>query len=351
MHYLDYDTEDFLKDEKFKSWVFHPDHDSDFYWNSFMESFPEKTAFVLRAKKLLLSFRFTEEKLVEPGDEEQRELYQRILNYRPVKSMRKRTNSYFFNHILENGSFRVAAIITMALIASFLLFRTDVKQEEEPVVKVNMVTKSAPYGQRLTTTLPDGSTVKLNSGSTITYPEIFLQVREVKLEGEAFFEIKRNTDWPFVVETDNIRTEVMGTSFNVRNYGGNSGIEVALLSGKIQVNLLSDNDLILDRVILEPMHMAVLNKNNKGLYEKSFTYNQVLGWKDNLLSFRNAGIDEILETLERWYGVNFVVRKKFGKEKDFNAEYYNKSLLQILEGVSYSFDFKFTIDDKTVTIE
>jgi transmembrane sensor len=317
-----------------------------------METYPEKAKPVLKAKSIILSLHFTNGNLADPNGEEQLELYEKILNHRSKYISQRKKFTSSSNLFRENDlALRVAAIIVMAFLASILLNKPVIELDAaELLPEISLIMKAAPYGQKLTTILPDGSIVKLNSGSTIYYPEFFDNKREVTLEGEAFFEVERNPDLPFFVKTASIRTAVLGTSFNIKCYGDNTDIEVAVLSGRVSVHHISVNNVILDSIVLDPLQMATFKEANQKFIEKEFNYNQILGWKDNLICFSNSGIDEILTTLERWYGVQFKVNKAIPKERDFSGDYYNKSLDAILEGLSYTFDFNFRVNGKTVLI-
>ena len=95
---------------------------------------------------------------------------------------------------------------------------------------------SNPFGMLSTITLPDGSKVILNAGTTITYPNAFVSKnREVEINGEAFFEVAHDAEHPFIVKANQINVEVLGTQFNVKAYEEDDWIEVSLSEGKVEV--------------------------------------------------------------------------------------------------------------------
>ena len=352
MKYTHYKTFDFVKDEYFKSWVFSPNEDSDFFWKSFIENHPHKMEMVMEAKALLLSIQFTGENPSSPSAEDRNAIYEKILRNSPVEANSK-GRSFLSSAWQHSGILlRMTAILSLAVLASYILYLLGPGSASEKAAPVaqNIIAKSAPYGQKLTIQLSDSSIVKLNSGSSISFPDHFGAKREVSLEGEAYFEVSRDTEKPFIVKTGSLRTTVLGTSFNIKHYAEDTDIEVAVLSGKVAVSNFSPEMDLLDHVILNPLEMVSFHEKEKAMTRQTFAYDQVFAWKDNRIYFKNAGIDEILKTLERWYGVQFDVQKTISKEKDFTGEYDNKTLRTILEGISYTYQFNFKMDEKNVTI-
>ena len=130
---------------------------------------------------------------------------------------------------------RVAASIAIVLGIAIVLYLS------QSTTGINYLTKSTERGQKATITLSDGSTVRLNSESSITYPESFAEeIRELELVGEAFFDIKKDQDRPFIVSSHKIETTVLGTSFNINAYDS-TAVSVALVSGKVKVNTTQNN--------------------------------------------------------------------------------------------------------------
>lgn len=346
MKYTNYKTTDFLKDEQFKSWALNPvpDPDLEFFWKSFLENHPEKARDVLSAKAALNSLHFQGVHVNQLNTGERQEMFEQIV----LESSRNRRKS-------SAGSsfyYRAAAVLALLVAAAFILFRLNESPSNQPGLasQTTIITKSVSLGQKLTVQLSDGSIVKLNSGSSLSYPEHFDDSREVILEGEAFFEVEKDPRRPFIVKTGSIRTTVLGTSFSVKHYKDDSRVHVAVLTGLVGVNRLSEDQTVLDEIILRPMQMASFNQDGGRIVKDELDYAQVFAWKDNVLYFENAGLDEILKTLERWYGVTFELHRSISREKDFTGRYDNKSLHAVMEGLSYIFEFKFTINDKNVII-
>jgi transmembrane sensor len=216
---------------------------------------------------------------------------------------------------------------------------------------ITKIEKHALRGQKLTLSLPDGSQVKLNSGSRLITPEVFHEdIRKVFLEGEAFFEIAEDSSWPFVVETMDMGVQVLGTSFNVRSYPDEGNVSVAVLTGKVMVSDRSDNNLE-NQIVLLPKEMLDYSVEEKRFIEKrQFDPGLVLGWKDQQLVFRDEKIKNILTTLSRWYDVEFDITSILDQEREFTVNFNNPTLKEVMESISYSFQFDYRITKDKIFI-
>ena len=230
------------------------------------------------------------------------------------------------------------------------------------------ITKSTERGQRASIRLSDGSSVRLNAGSTIIFPEAFsAQRREVSLTGEAFFEVTEDTDRPFVVNTGNLSTEVLGTSFNVKARPKHEYIEVTVATGRVYVlanpRLGDDNDFSDDNdlpdnpadnlrenksimtstsgVILKPGEQAHFVKNTAALKTKQVSLDKYLAWNNDVIYLDNTPMTEVVEILGNWYDIDIELENKAlldclitGKYKGDKLENILKSL-QFMQGIEY----------------
>lgn len=347
MKYTNYKATDFIKDEQFKRWALNlaSDPDLDYFWKSFLENHPEKTNDVLSAKALLNSLHYQGLRDDQLNAGERSQMFEKIVQESSRIQPKRRPS-------IAPPVYKVAAAIAFIIASAVVLSRFVFTHPDhsELISEGAIITKSVPLGQKLTIQLSDGSVVKLNSGSSLTYPEQFNDTREATLEGEAFFDVEKDPERPFIVKTGSVRTTVLGTSFSVKHYKDEAEIKVAVLTGLVGVNRISEDQRVLDEIILRPMQMASFNHDGAKIVKNDLDYKQVFAWKDNVIYFENSGLDEILKTLERWYGVQFELHRPISKEKDFTGRYDNKSLSAVMEGLSYIFEFKFTINDKKVII-
>lgn len=209
---------------------------------------------------------------------------------------------------------------------------------------IKHIEKSTQKGQKLTAFLPDGSRVMLNSNSKISYIQSFHDAeRVVMLEGEAFFEIEKDTLRPFKVISNGITTTALGTSFNIDCRAGEK-VEVSLVSGKVAVR--NENEKY---VILNPGEMAIAMKSGKLEIDK-FEYLETIAWKDGILVFCNSTFTDIVEKLELWYGVNIYVHGSIEEDFHFKATYDGHTLNEVLQGIAYVQYFEHSIKGDVVEI-
>jgi transmembrane sensor len=165
-------------------------------------------------------------------------------------------------------------------------------------------TMTTPCGKIITLTLSDGTVVKLNAASSITFPQTFSgRERVVRLRGEAFFEVKHDARHPFVVQTDYFRTTVLGTHFNITAYSP-SRASVTLIEGKVRVQNRRSNALT-----LAPEEQAVFLKGGSLGKQKADIY-PCLQWQKGFFYFDETPLQEILLELGRWYNIDIQFRNK-----------------------------------------
>ena len=164
------------------------------------------------------------------------------------------------------------------------------------------ITVSTLAGQHKEVVLPDGSKVWLNENSELSYsPELNKEVtREVKLKGEAFFDVAKNPAKRFVIETGQTLTQVLGTSFNVRQ-DLEDGIKVSVVTGKVSFKPRNNAN---QELILSPGEAGVITKEGYAV-KSNFENENFLFWKNRQLAFDNASLSEVLKTLETSYHVKF----------------------------------------------
>jgi transmembrane sensor len=158
----------------------------------------------------------------------------------------------------------------------------------------------AKNGQMVSITLGDGTKVWINGGSKLTYPENFRgELREITLEGEAFLDVAHDVQRPFIVHTGKIKTQVMGTSFNVKAYAEDDFVKVDVVTGKVGVVAPVGK-----AVFLTPAEEVVINKKDHwAIKTQKVDLNLLTGWKDGELVFKNMPLPEVLTTLQRRFNI------------------------------------------------
>jgi ferric-dicitrate binding protein FerR (iron transport regulator) len=174
---------------------------------------------------------------------------------------------------------------------------------------------STPKGRQFQVTLPDGTKVWLNAGSSIRYPTVFNGgERKVEVMGEAYFEVAHNAKMPFKVNVNNkAELEVLGTHFNVNAYDNEATINTTLLEGSVKVGSRSRSPSgaigKLQSAVLKPGNQAVLTHDSRLTIHDNVDVNQVMAWKNGLFNFEGATFREIMNELERWYDIEIVYEK------------------------------------------
>lgn len=195
-----------------------------------------------------------------------------------------------------------AAIFVLPILSALLVYFLTTS----PLPGNNLVTITAPNGEKAKVTLTDGSLVWINSGSSLTYADNFnRKERKVFLEGEAYFEVAKDPQRPFIVETREMDILALGTTFNVCAYNNESYISTVLLEGKIKVNVWGKEEILTEN------ERVTVDKANRSLSTDKVFASDFVQWKDGNLYFENSSFDEIANTLSRVFNVEI----QFASEK------------------------------------
>lgn len=181
------------------------------------------------------------------------------------------------------------------------LVRESKNQEKETSLNQLII----PFGNRSQITLEDGTKVFLNAGSKLIYPSKFMgEQREVFLFGEAFFEVHKNPEVPFVVNTTSIQAKVLGTKFNISSYPKDNIVKTVLVEGSVVVK--RNNARLFEKEIqLEPNQLVAFNKETKE-YKSSFVNtNFYTSWKDGIIVFEDEDFGRLIKRVEHFYNIKF----------------------------------------------
>lgn len=211
-------------------------------------------------------------------------------------------------------------------------------------------TQTAAPGKMLSVTLPDRSTVMLNSGSSIRYSKDFVRDDErlVQLSGEAFFDVMHQTKRPFVVESGKIKTVVYGTSFNVRAYKSESRIQVFVKSGKVGVLKNGDKS---QPIFLSPNHMLTFDTLAKTFSKIVYTDNVADHWKNGSLVFEQTPILEVFSALSRRFDVKFDTTAYQHCSCTLTARFERQDLTAILKTIQTLMNIKMNKIDQTIYLK
>ena len=212
------------------------------------------------------------------------------------------------------------------------------------------ISVEAPLGSKTKLYLPDGTLVWLNAGSRMTYSQGFgVDNRKVELEGEGYFEVKRNEKIPFFVKTKDLQLQVLGTKFNFRDYPEDHEGVVSLLEGKVGLNNLLREE---KEAVLSPDDRAVLNKANGILTVESVTASNASQWTDGYLFFDEELLPDIAKELERSYNVKIHIANDSLKTFRFYGNFVRReqNIQEVLEALASTEKMQYKIEERNITI-
>lgn len=247
---------------------------------------------------------------------------------------------------------KYAAVIFLLVSSTFGIFyfsqMEKTRLDDQPVILPSYVLNENKAGQKTKIFLPDGSIAYLNSSSRIKYLNGFWgKERRVILEGEAFFEVAKDKTKPFIVESRTVETVALGTAINVNAFDDSKVIRVSLVEGEVKVNHMGNNG---GTVILNPGWELVVVPETRSFLEIPFNLEEVIGWKEGKLVFNHATLEEVSRRLERWYGVQIMIKGNVPKNWKVTTVYDNQTLKNVLTDLQYSKKFAYEIDESKVTI-
>jgi transmembrane sensor len=237
-----------------------------------------------------------------------------------------------------------------------------------------------PTGEKSQVVLSDGSSIWLNSESKFRYPDNFkTHAREVYLEGEAFFDIKKDNGKPFFVHANDIKVKVLGTEFNIKNYSNDETFEATVIEGSVLLTESSDfysfNPVILkkdEKAVLFKSERSLLvestiKKNKSGVADQntkaepiqrkpSITITKVdtdpvISWKDHLLVFDNETMGEMAKKMARWYKMPVQIQDSSLINERYTGKFVNnETIYQVLRAIKETTPIKYKINDNKVFI-
>lgn len=337
MPYEDYATEEFVADESFQNWVYRRNESDVKFWETWIDQHPEKRHTVEQAIGMLLTLRFTEPSA--PPRQVNRawnQLQEQLSHQPPVIRRLPVFRQYRFYAATFAG--------ILALWAGWFWFTA------------REVIHQTPYGAIARVTLPDGSAVVLNGNTTIRYAANWAtnQPREVWLDGEAFFEVRRKPkaiakqlpSAAFVVHSGNLRVRVLGTRFNVFNRRGDT--RVVLNSGKVA--LATDTDRQTNLLVMQPGELAEFSEKEQKITRKSVNPDRYSAWVTHKLVFDHTPLREITQLLEETYGLTVTVDNPALLDQQVTGSMPNDNVEILLDALSRSLDLTITRNGNQLAI-
>ncbi len=222
-----------------------------------------------------------------------------------------------------------ASFIFFALLSTVALYFSGILSTQKELLALEE--RTTRNGEKSILKLSDGTTITLNGGSKIKYPKKFEgNLREVFLEGEAYFEVQHDSARRFIVRTGMISTTVLGTKFNIASFPGEKNTVVSLVEGSVKISKENLKEKV-DIALLQPkQQLSYDRKEEIGIFSE-FDLQEAVGWKDNLLVFKKELFSDVIVKLERNYGIKMEVANKSFLSKKITANFQNASFWTVTE--------------------
>lgn len=256
---------------------------------------------------------------------------------------------------LLNTLTRIAAVLFLPLCGYFIydtLLSTKRVSEFEQVAQTNFISEidyRVDRGVKGHIVLPDSTEVWLNSDSDLKVPATFngMGERVVDLSGEAYFVVKSDAENPFYIKTpQNVVVKVTGTEFNLTAYAEEPDIHLALVKGSVE--LLTED--VKAPIFVAPNEEAFVGKSNKVVASNQKKVTDKSVWKDGTLKFVRTPMKEMIQRMERWYGVQINVQSRAIYDAVFTATFSEESITQVLDLLEITSNIHYTIKDNQVTL-
>ena len=255
------------------------------------------------------------------------------------KQIRKQSTNKRLKKVVSILS-KAAAVLFVPLLVVSLYFYVDRTDSDK------FLTFATQKGEQTSVILPDGTKVWLNVDTKLSYPLNYgIKSRNVKMEGEAYFEVINNKELPFEVSSGNITTKALGTSFSISSYPGCPIIKSSLINGSVEVRYKNGSE------VLVPGQQLVYKKDESEIIIRSFSEVDELAWKNEQLVFRLKPFDQVIDDLGKWYDVEFDYNPALFKMETFTAKFERYETLEhVLQVMSKAGGFKYYIEAKKVKI-
>lgn len=254
------------------------------------------------------------------------------------------------NHYKYALRISAAAIVFLLCGISSLFFlwqsertaHTVVEEYKEYIVEV-------PDGAKSKVTFPDGSVVWLNAGSKLKYNSNFAKnSRDIELSGEGYFEVSKNKDLPFVVSTEKLAVEVLGTKFNLKSYTEDEAVKVVLKEGSVKVG---DFGIESDPVLLKPNQRFTFRKSDDMILVDSIDASHIENWRNGSMAFDKVSLEEITKELKRLYNIPVRIENEKLKRIVYYSDFQeNITVEKVLEILSSGNKFRYEVKPEFIRI-
>lgn len=273
-------------------------------------------------------------------NEEWERLYDTILQKSAIRS------AYTKRRNLLPRFLSIVAALLFGVLLTTIFFQYN---EENHSLQGNSYKITTGKGEKSMLQLPDGSEVWLNTCTTLEYPTDYgINNRNIRLTGEAYFEVAKNRDIPFIVTSNELEVTALGTAFNVCAYENDDRLTTTLFSGQVRIEPVSTQQ----QILLNPDQIAVYYKEKNKIETMPYQKQMFAEWRKGGLSFEMMYLEEIAKSLERNYDVVFQFKNQRIKRLRFSGYFSNnESLADILKVIKINTSISYQIVKDTVVIE
>jgi len=247
--------------------------------------------------------------------------------------------------------FRVAAMILLILGIAFVSYQVGIDQQDlaDDPDQLTMREIATDQGQRVNLRFSDGTKVSLNAASTLRFPERFTGgVREVHLEGEAYFDVVNHNDNQFIVRAGGMTVEVLGTQFNVRAWADDKQVEVVVAEGMVAFR--TEDGVPEDAVTITRGFYSYILQDGTIASPEPVSLNTYLAWLEGKLIFDRTPVRDVFKQLERNYNMEIVVQEPSLYDRHITATFSDESIDEIIRALSISLNAHFEREGRRVIL-
>ena len=279
-------------------------------------------------------------------DESLRDLFDECLTASDQQTHRQTVIRKVYPYVMA-----FAAVMALLIVVP-ISYRAGVNTGEERIAAIEWVEVSVPFSEKQTVTLSDGTVLHLNSGSRLTYPATFSgDSRTVFMDGEAYLDVSKDPDHPFIIKSQGIDIKVLGTSFNFKNFAQERTAELLLMDGSVEASVSRHNETRVVR--LKPGDRMQYNRENDKLDVVRFNPNGYKAfYEDNSLHFFDMEMSDIALELSRRFDCEIVVMdEQLATRRYFSIFTNNETLDQILAVMSSDGKMRVRRSGKTIFLQ
>jgi transmembrane sensor len=343
------DLGELILSESFREFVEGTNPESTRIWNEWIAVHPEKKDALDNAVNVLKTLMNSRKSEIIVDKNESLTKLMKLIDEENLKS--PGTIS-----LLNSVWFKIAAIglLVIGLSTLWNVFRSHEIKVRELAYNEIIV----PLGEKAQIILSDGSHVWINSASKLRYPVMFGETsRDVTLEGEAFFDVVKKHGQTFVVNTRDVKVNVLGTAFNVKCYPGDEKTQTIVVRGEVKVEDIHGDQL---PIIIKPNEMATLQKkltpdlstsHLNSITVKKVDPESLVSWKDQMLVFSGESFEDLAIKMERWFNVRIKIDDNELKTERYSGKFvHNETVYQVLEAIKITTPIVYKIEKDTIII-